>query len=204
MLVMLGLALVVAILADRIIDIAVFILGLSSAEITANWGQWWWWRFNGKARLAASLGGPAIFLINRFLVLPVLLGAGQESLYIAVLASVALTTVLWIVVALLTSPDPEETLVEFYKRARPMGWWGPIAHKAGREESGGRPIFSGLGTALLGASAIGASTIAFSAIYVARWEVAAVATSVAVLTGFFFRRAYTALFRDWDQLATDS
>src|SRR4029079_14689427 len=50
------LAMIVAAMARSVIDIAVFMLGLASAELTANWAQWWWWRFNGKARFAASFG----------------------------------------------------------------------------------------------------------------------------------------------------
>ena len=45
----LGAGVVVAVSAENVIDIAVFMLGLSSAELTANWAQWWWWRFNGPA-----------------------------------------------------------------------------------------------------------------------------------------------------------
>ena len=45
------LAMLVATVAQNVIDIAVFMLGLASAELTANWAQWWWWRFNGKARV---------------------------------------------------------------------------------------------------------------------------------------------------------
>ncbi len=145
MLTILILGIVVAMRADRIIDIAIFMLGLSSAEITANWGQWWWWRFNGSARLAASLGGPVLYLSNRFLVFPRFPELGHEEAYLVVLVSIAETTALWIGVALLTQPDPEETLVDFYRRARPPGWWGPIARKAELEDAGSAPIFSGLG-----------------------------------------------------------
>ena len=45
------LAMLVATIARSVIDIAVFMLGLAAAELTANWAQWWWWRFNGKARI---------------------------------------------------------------------------------------------------------------------------------------------------------
>ena len=45
MLAIMGLSLGVALQAENVIDIAVFMLGLSSAELTANWGQWWWWRW---------------------------------------------------------------------------------------------------------------------------------------------------------------
>ena len=48
-----------------------------------------------------------------------------------VLTSIGATCVLWILGSLVTRPDDEEALVEFYKRARPMGFWGPIARKAG-------------------------------------------------------------------------
>ena len=72
-----------------------------------------------------------------------------------VLSSIAATCLLWIAVALCTKPEPEEKLLAFYKEARPMGWWGPIAQKAGVETGGGAPIMHGLGLALLGAVAVG-------------------------------------------------
>jgi Na+/proline symporter len=81
MLVIMGIAIFVAYHAQNFIDIAVFMLGLSSAELTANWGQWWWWRFNGKARLAASFGGPVIFLINKFVIFNYLIEARQDTAY---------------------------------------------------------------------------------------------------------------------------
>ena len=115
------LAMVVALNAENVIDIAVFMLGLSSAELTANWAQWWWWRFNGKARLAASFGGPLLFLFNQFVVFRYFIDAGPAAVYLVVFASMASTAVLWVTVALLTEPEAEDKLVEFYRRARPMG-----------------------------------------------------------------------------------
>ena len=123
-------------------------LGLSSAELTANWGQWWWWCFNGKARLAASFGGPVVFLLNKYVVFVHLIDAGQDAAYVIVLSSIAATCLLWIAVALCTKPEPEEKLLAFYKEARPMGWWGPIAHKAGVETGGDAPRPRALRSAL--------------------------------------------------------
>ena len=195
MLVIMGLAVLVATNAHNVIDISVFMLGLSSAEMTANWGQWWWWRFNGKARLAASFGGPVIFLLNKYVVFKYLVDAGSDTTYLVVLASIALTCVLWIAVSLLTKPDPEEKLIEFYKRARPMGWWGPVARKAGIEHAGLRPILAGLGIAVSGAVTVAAGTIAFSCVYVARWNVAAVAAAMTVVVGIGFRTTYSRYMR---------
>ncbi len=190
MLAIMGLAILVATTAQNVIDISVFMLGLSSAELTANWGQWWWWRFNGPARLAASFGGPIIFLSNKFVIFQYLIDAGQDATYLVVLSSIAATCVLWIVVALLTRPEPEATLIEFYRRTQPMGFWGPIALKAGIEPIGALAISRGLGIALLGAVMVGAGTIAASCLYVGRWHVSAAAAAVALVAGVLFKITY--------------
>ncbi len=194
-----GLAMLVATRVENVIDIAVFMLGLSSAELTANWAQWWWWRFNGKARMAASFGGPLLFLFNQFVVFRYLVDAGDASVYLVVFASIGATTLLWLAVAWLTEPEPEETLVAFYLRARPMGWWGPIAEKAGARLAGGRPpdvppapgprpIVEGLGIAACGAVTIGAAVVALSCAYVGRGRATAAALLISAAAGLAFRR----------------
>lgn len=73
-----------------------------------------------------------------------------NTAYWVVLTSIAATCVLWILVSLLTKPDPEKKLVEFYQLARPLGWWNPIARKAKLNPAGHRPILNGPGIALVG------------------------------------------------------
>jgi Na+/proline symporter len=197
-----GLAMVVASTAENVIDIAVFMLGLSSAELTANWAQWWWWRFNGPARLAASFGGPAIFLVNQFVVFRYLVDAGEASVYLVVLASMAATALLWIVVALATRPESDETLIAFYRRARPMGAWGPIARKAGLPAAGGRPVVRGFAIASVGAVMVGAAVIALSMAYVGRWDAVAAFLIVAAGAGLLFRRSFMAFVRAFDREAS--
>jgi Na+/proline symporter len=202
-----GLAMLVATRVENVIDIAVFMLGLSSAELTANWAQWWWWRFNGKARVAASLGGPLLFLLNQFVVFPLFVDAGPASVYLVVFASIGATTALWFLVAWFTAPEPEERLIEFYRRARPMGWWGPIAGKAGeprRSLGGGGPILAGLGIATCGAVAVGAVIIALSCAFVGLWDVTAGALGVAAVAGLAFRRWFTPFTSRLENGATSS
>ena len=182
------LAMLVASLATNVIDIAVFMLGLAASELTANWAQWWWWRFNGKARLAASVGGPLIFLLNQFVVFRLVIDAGAASVYVVVFASMAATTALWAGVALSTRPEPGPHLVEFYRRARPLGSWAPVARQAGLEPAGWRPIGRGLGIAATGAIMVGAAVIALSCAFVGRWSAATGGLAVTVAAGLAFKR----------------
>jgi Na+/proline symporter len=191
MLVIIVFAIVVATQAQNVIDISIFMLGLSSAELTANWGQWWWWRFNGAARLTASFGGPLIFLLNKFVIFKYLINAGQDTTYFVVLTSIVLTCIAWIVVSFLTKPESEDVLIEFYKRTRPMGRWGPIARKAGIKPLVKFPIFKGMGIAVLGSVMVAAGIVAFSAFYISRWWIASFAVIIAVPCAILFKKIYT-------------
>ncbi|MDA2926563.1 hypothetical protein MYX78_04915 [Acidobacteria bacterium AH-259-G07] len=131
-----------------------------------------------------------IFLLNKYVLFRFFIQGGQDTAYLVILVSIVVTCLLWFLVALLTRPDPEEKLIEFYRRTRPMGWWGPIAEKTGIESAGPRPVFSGLGIAFLGTVAVAAGTIGFSCLYIGRWGVTAVATFIAVVAGLAFKQAY--------------
>ena len=76
-----------------------------------------------------------------------------------------------------------------------MGFWGPVAQKAGIATGGGSPIVRGLGIALLGAVAVGGGIIGFSGMYVGRWEVALMGGLVALLLGVVFKGVYSRYMR---------
>ena len=186
MLVIMGLGLLVAWKAESLITLAVFMLGLSSAEYAANWAQWWWWRFNKWGRLAASFGGPVMFVFVKFLLFP------EASEYTNVLLGIGLTTLLWIAVTLLTDPDERDVLYEFYRKARPLGFWRPI-----REELGLRgptllryPILRGLGLALLGVGWIACGILSLSDFYVGRFLVGSILALACLSGAFLFRSLY--------------
>ena len=203
MVAILGLAVLVATIADTVIGFAVFMLQFSSAELLANWGQWWWWRFNGPARLAASFGGPVFFLLNRFVLFRMLVDRGlfeqTTADYLIVFASIFATTVLWVVVAALTQPEPEEKLVAFYKEVQPLGWWWPIAAKAGVERRRGvRPIGKGLVIAVVGLIMIASATITIHALYLGRWPIAGVMVCLFIIAGLVFRRYYSSFMSQFE------
>ena len=146
MVIILALAMAVVYSVHIMFDVAVFMLQLSCAELPANWAKWWWWRFNGKARVAASFGGAGIFcLVVLGPKLLVRAGAGWATALVLpwwweTFLVIGLTTALWVAVALLTDPDPEPVLDEFYRRARPLGSWGPV--RARLAAVGATPISS--------------------------------------------------------------
>ncbi|MEW5743336.1 MAG: sodium:solute symporter family protein [Myxococcota bacterium] len=101
--------------------------------------RWYWWRINAWSELAAmavSLGSFAV-----------LTGAGvfdpADSLGSAylMLANTAITTLGWVVVTLVTKPEPDATLQAFVRRVHPGGpGWRAVTRAAGLRE---RPIADG-------------------------------------------------------------
>jgi Na+/proline symporter len=92
--------------------------------------RWFWWRISAWSEVAA--------MATAFLMASLLWAfkpfAGDLSMVFAksMLVIVPITTVVWLAVTFLTRPEPEETLIQFYRRVGPGGpGWKPIAAKAG-------------------------------------------------------------------------
>ena len=77
--------------------------------------RWFWWRVNASAELAAMLAGMLIALLTY---LPVFSGI-DFGLRLALTAFGS--AAIWIPAMLLTQPETEETLENFYRRTRPGG-----------------------------------------------------------------------------------
>ena len=90
--------------------------------------RWFWWRVNAWSEISAMASS---FLIATGFLVAAKLGARVPD-HIALLATVAATSVVWIGTTFLTRPTDEATLVRFYRLVRPAGpGWAPIAAKAG-------------------------------------------------------------------------
>jgi hypothetical protein len=201
MLVILALAMTVVYETKIIFDVAVFMLQLSSAELPANWAQWWWWRFNGKARLAASFGGGVIFCLV-VLVPKLLVNLGAAWAHVLLIPwwyqtfiVMGLTTALWVSVALLTQPDPPHVLENFYQQAHPLGNWGPVRTQLARGTDINHPtrnwslIGRGFLIALLGAIGVMFYILGVSNWFVGRGYLVAVDLAVATaLLAVFLRQ----------------
>ncbi|MEP6573754.1 MAG: sodium:solute symporter family protein, partial [Gemmatimonadota bacterium] len=90
--------------------------------------RWFWWRINAWSEISAMAS--SFFIALGFFV------AGKAGYhvpsYVALLITVATTSVVWISVTLLTAPTDRATLVSFYRLVRPAGrGWEPIRAEAG-------------------------------------------------------------------------
>jgi SSS family solute:Na+ symporter len=93
--------------------------------------RWFWWRINAWSEIAAMVSSFTIALIL-FIARK---GGLEMSSHAALVWSVALTTVVWLVVTLVTKPTDIETLRRFYRKVRPAGpGWAKVA---GPEEAEG-------------------------------------------------------------------
>jgi Na+/proline symporter len=79
--------------------------------------RWFWWRINAWSEIAAMASSFTI----AFALFVARKGGLDLSSRAALVWSVALTTVVWVVVTFLTKPSDIETLRRFYRKARPAG-----------------------------------------------------------------------------------
>jgi hypothetical protein len=88
--------------------------------------RWYWWRINAWSEVSAML---AAFVTS--VVLQTRSGLDtdnpREFAWI-MLITVGVTTAVWLATTFLTEPESKETLVSFYRRARPgVAGWKPVA-----------------------------------------------------------------------------
>lgn len=96
---------------------------LYGGYIAANLLKWHWWRFNAHGYFWGMLVG-----ILAAMIVPQFFPGTLPLYYFPILMFVSLIGC--IAGTLLTAPTDEETLVNFYIRVRPWGFWKPIAEKA--------------------------------------------------------------------------
>jgi hypothetical protein len=84
--------------------------------------RWYWWRINAWSEISAM----ATALVSSVALRWWAPFAGNQPVVFAktALTTTAITTLVWVTVTYLTSPEPEALLVKFYRQVRPhvTGW----------------------------------------------------------------------------------
>jgi len=91
--------------------------------------RWFWWRVNAWSEIAAMT---AAAVISVGLQVGGGLDTGDPNDFVTLMmVTTPLTVLVWAAVALLTPPESEATLTDFYRRIRPHPtFWGPVARRA--------------------------------------------------------------------------
>ena len=85
--------------------------------------RWFWWRINAWSEIAAMASSfvlaAGLFVAQRFDI--------RVPTHVSLVATIAITTVVWLITAYVTEPTDRATLRDFYVRARPGGpGWAAI------------------------------------------------------------------------------
>jgi Na+/proline symporter len=98
------------------------LLGIGAGTGAVYLLRWYWWRINAWSEVSAmAVAALTTIVLNTAVHLE-----GSSSIVFAhsILITVAITTATWVTVTLLTRPESEAKLLEFYRRVRPVaaGW----------------------------------------------------------------------------------
>jgi SSS family solute:Na+ symporter len=124
--------------------------------------RWYWWRVNAWSEISA--------MVSSFVVAVGFAAASRNGVvvptHIALISTVAMTTIVWVSTTLLTKPTDRATLVSFYERVRPGGpGWNPVrAHASGGaspDSLATAALASVLGCAFIYAALFGAGSVLY-------------------------------------------
>jgi hypothetical protein len=123
--------------------------------------RWYWWRINAWSEISAM----ATALVSSVALRWWAPFAGTQPVVFAktALTTTGITTLVWIVVTLLTPPEPETLLVKFYRKVRPhVTGWAAVARLA-PEVTPTRDLGRNLASWILGC------TMVYSALFGGGW-----------------------------------
>jgi Na+/proline symporter len=182
-------------------------------SLPLSWLKWFWWRMNVFGDAIGILGGvpaAAVVWFGSDAIIPssfrgwvfrtvgldirgMIPRFGDTSIYPFWLGFLILFLLGWAViltVTLLTPPEDPRVLSNFYRKVRPIGWWGPVAREF--PLSLRQDILEETKKNLL-ACAAGiifsfSLMISFFSFYAAWYKLAVAALPVFLLSGYFFYR----------------
>jgi len=159
--------------------------------------RWYWWRINAWSEISGMIASFVTSLavlgyLGPVFVPKVVAKGGPEGDAWVMIITVAVTTVVWLVVTFATKPEPEAVLEAFYKRVRPGGpGWLRVSSRLGygREEiPGGRWAWANW---LAGVIAVYATLFGIGKIVFGEWLAGAVLCVIAVVAFAWIARSFT-------------
>jgi solute:Na+ symporter, SSS family len=98
-------------------------LVLGTAVLMPNVFRWFWWRFNGWGYAVGTILGVIASVVS-------VVFFSDVPVYRSFFVFLTISVVASVGASLLTPPTEMQTLVDFYRRIRPPGFWGPVKKAA--------------------------------------------------------------------------
>jgi len=175
------------------------------------WLKWFWWRTNAFADAVGVLDGfPAGYIVwfgsdsvlpaslRKWLtihthhewnaIIPAFSDLVRHPFWQGFFLLFGSGFLIIVVTALLTKPEPMPTLLSFYRRVRPIGFWGPVVRELGTDRVEATDAASSLLTAGIGVVFYFCLTLALFQAMGGRLLPASITATVAVLAGILFAR----------------
>ena len=143
--------------------------------------RWYWWRINAWSEIVAMSVAAVVTLILHRVAF-----SGNEAVVFAktALITAACTTIAWVVATLLTPPEPEQKLLDFYRRVHPtVHGWKHIARLA-PELPPVRDMRSNALDWLLGCFMVYSALFGIGKVIFGQWVAGVLLLSAAVIAGY--------------------
>ena len=157
--------------------------------------RWFWWRVNAWCEVVAMVSS---FTVSVALLILRKAGILLPTHY-ALLITIAVTSVCWLLTAYIGPKTDRKTLIDFYKKIRPFGpGWRAVRKEAGISEAEARSTSENFPLSLVG-WASGVATI-WSALFTVgnvlygRWKYAAMCMAVFIVGGIILLRVVTRIW----------
>jgi Na+/proline symporter len=122
--------------------------------------RWFWWRVNAWCEVVAMVSSFAVSLA----ILVLARGGFHLSTHIALIVTIAVTTLCWVITAYVGPETDRQTLIAFYARVRPFGpGWERIRIEAGIDRQAPRAAGDNIPLALIGW--VSGCTVIWSALF---------------------------------------
>jgi Na+/proline symporter len=156
--------------------------------------RWFWWRVNAWCEIVAMISSFAISLI----LLALAKNGVTFSTHVALMTTVAVTTVCWLLAAYLAPQTDDDVLIAFYRKVRPFGpGWAQIRDRAGvlpLDEHERENIPMALLGWVAGCTAIWSSLFAVGNFLYGRTSMALLLTGIFVVSGLIVIRIVSRLW----------
>jgi Na+/proline symporter len=106
--------------------------GLYAGFVVPNVLKWVWWRLNGWGYFAGMLTGTLASLFFIFMWKEL---SGGQHIVMSFPYNMALSLTAAILVSYITKKQDETSLMRFYEKTNPWGWWKPVQHWVTKQNS---------------------------------------------------------------------